>query len=206
LTEVNGLPLVVKTIPANLHDSRMALDLVVSMHPIPGPRGRPRIKPKVLQSDAVYGCATLAAVVKALGIRPLLKPLISNVLLVINNQDAFLHATCLRPDSFQWATAILPKLNIFPWSGKGVFSCWAVTCNSSSFGNWIAPPAGSMQNGLYGNSKVPCGGDCFRQPILTMLCGRFPIGRPTEPLHGHLETAKIEMAQKNRERRSRMAI
>jgi len=69
------LPLVVKTTPANLHDSRMALDLVVSMPAIPGPRGRPRIKPKVLQGDAAYGCATLATVVKALGIRPLLKPL-----------------------------------------------------------------------------------------------------------------------------------
>jgi len=34
LTEAEGLPLVVKTTPANLHDSRMALDLVVSMPPI----------------------------------------------------------------------------------------------------------------------------------------------------------------------------
>ena len=75
LTEAKGLPLVVKTTPANLHDSRMALDLVVSMPAIPGPRGRPRIKPKVLQGDAAYGCTTLAALVKALGIRPLLKPL-----------------------------------------------------------------------------------------------------------------------------------
>jgi transposase len=71
LTEAEGLPLVVKTTPANLHDSRLALDLVVSMPAIPGPRGRPRIKPKALQGDAAYGCATLAA----LGIRPMLKPL-----------------------------------------------------------------------------------------------------------------------------------
>ena len=75
LTDAEGLPLVVKTTPANLHDSRMALDLVVSMPPVPGRRGRPRMKPKVLQGDAAYGCSTLAALVKALGIRPLLKPL-----------------------------------------------------------------------------------------------------------------------------------
>jgi hypothetical protein len=60
----------VKTTPANLHDSRMALHLLVSMPAIPGPRGRPRIKPKILQGDAAYGCATLAALVKALGVRP----------------------------------------------------------------------------------------------------------------------------------------
>jgi transposase len=78
LTEAEGLPLVVKTTPANVHDSRMALDLVVSMPPIAGPRGRPRIKPKVLQGDAAYGCAALAALVAALGIRPLFKPLGSN--------------------------------------------------------------------------------------------------------------------------------
>ena len=75
LTDAEGLPLVVKTTPANLHDSRMALDLIVSMPSIAGRRGRPRIKPKVLQGDAAYGCTTLAALVKALGIRPLLKPL-----------------------------------------------------------------------------------------------------------------------------------
>jgi transposase len=75
LTDAEGLPLAVKTTPANLHDSRMMLDLVVAMPPLPGPRGRPRIKPKALQGDAAYGCATLTALVKALGIRPLLKPL-----------------------------------------------------------------------------------------------------------------------------------
>ena len=67
--------MVVKTTPANVHDSRVALQLVAAMPPIPGPRGRPRIKPKVLQGDAAYGCATLALLVKALGIKPLLKPL-----------------------------------------------------------------------------------------------------------------------------------
>lgn len=75
LTAADGLPLVVKTTPANRHDSQMALQLLVSMPVIPGRRGRPRIKPKILQGDAAYGCVALARVVKALGVRPLLKPL-----------------------------------------------------------------------------------------------------------------------------------
>jgi transposase len=78
MTEAEGLPLVVKTTPANTHDNRVALQLVVAMPPLPGPRGRPRIKPKVLQGDAAYGCAALISLVKALGIRPLLKPLGKN--------------------------------------------------------------------------------------------------------------------------------
>jgi transposase len=75
LTEADGLPLVVKTTPANTHDNRVALQLVGAMPPIQGPRGRPRSKPKVLQGDAAYGCARLILLVKALGIKPLLKPL-----------------------------------------------------------------------------------------------------------------------------------
>jgi hypothetical protein len=78
LTEAQGLPLVVKTTPANTHDSRLALPLVTAMPPIPGPRGRPRSKPQVLQGDAAYGSAALARQVKALGIKPLLKPLGNN--------------------------------------------------------------------------------------------------------------------------------
>jgi transposase len=75
LTDAQGVPLVVKTTPANTRDDEVALRLVVAMPPIPGPRGRPRTKPKVLQGDAGYGSALLAALVKCLGIRPLLAPL-----------------------------------------------------------------------------------------------------------------------------------
>ena len=79
LTDAEGLPLVVKTTPANTRDDHIALHLVVAMPPIPGPRGRPRTKPKSLQGDAGYGCAALAWLVKGLGIQPLLKPLGRNL-------------------------------------------------------------------------------------------------------------------------------
>jgi transposase len=75
LTDAQGLPLVVKTTPANTGDDQVALHVVVAIPPIPGPRGRPRTKPQSLQGDAGYGSAALAWLVKGLGIRPLLKPL-----------------------------------------------------------------------------------------------------------------------------------
>jgi transposase len=78
LTDAEGLPLVVRTTPANTRDDQIALDLVIGMPPIRGPRGRPQIKPKTLQGDAGYGCAALAWLVKGLGIKPLLKPLGKN--------------------------------------------------------------------------------------------------------------------------------
>lgn len=75
LTDAEGLPLVVKTTPANTHDSRLAIPLLAAMLPIPGPRGRPRSKPVALQGDAAYGGAPLIQQVKARGIKLLLKPL-----------------------------------------------------------------------------------------------------------------------------------
>jgi transposase len=65
----------VKTTPANTRDDQMALPLLLDLPPLAGPRGRPRTKPKVLQGDAGYGCAALAAIVKWLGIKPQLAPL-----------------------------------------------------------------------------------------------------------------------------------
>jgi hypothetical protein len=75
LTDAEGIPLVVRTIPANTRDDQVALPLLVNLPPISGPRGRPRTKAKVLQGDAGYGLAALAALVKLLGIKPLLTPL-----------------------------------------------------------------------------------------------------------------------------------
>jgi transposase len=74
LTDARGLPLVVRTTPANTRDDRVALQVLVAMPPIPGRRGRPRIKPKILQGDAGYGFPILAALVRMLGVKPLLTP------------------------------------------------------------------------------------------------------------------------------------
>ncbi len=75
LTDAEGIPLCVKTTPANTRDDAVALPLLTDMPPIGGPRGRPRTKPKTLQGDAGYGSAALTALIKWLGIKPLLAPL-----------------------------------------------------------------------------------------------------------------------------------
>ena len=74
LTDACGLPLVVRTTPANVRDDRVALHVLTGMPPIPGSRGRPRIKPDILQGDAGYGFPVLAALVKMLGVTPQLAP------------------------------------------------------------------------------------------------------------------------------------
>lgn len=75
LTDAEGIPLAVRTTPANVRDDRLALPLVVNMPAVPGPKGRPRTKPKALQGDAGYGSAALRTLVKQLGMEPLLAPL-----------------------------------------------------------------------------------------------------------------------------------
>jgi transposase len=66
--------LVVRTTPANTRDDQVALQVLVSMPPIPGRYGRPRIKPRVVQGDAGYGFPVLAALIRMLGVRPQLAP------------------------------------------------------------------------------------------------------------------------------------
>lgn len=79
LTDAAGVPLLVKTTPANRRDDAVALPLLIDMPPIPAPKGRPRTKPRALQGDAGYGSAALRSLVKWLGIKPLLAPLGKNV-------------------------------------------------------------------------------------------------------------------------------
>ena len=66
--------MVVRTTPANARDDQVALHVLVGMPPIPGRFGRPRIKPRILQGDAGYGFPVLAALVRMLGVTPLLAP------------------------------------------------------------------------------------------------------------------------------------
>ena len=74
MTDAQGLPLVVQTTPANTRDDHVALHVLVNMPPIPGRRGRPRIKPEILQGDAGYGFPVLARLIRMLGVKPLLTP------------------------------------------------------------------------------------------------------------------------------------
>jgi transposase len=64
----------VQTGPANERDEKRVRSLLDAFPAIPGPRGRPRTKPAVLQGDAGYGFADTIAAVEARGIRSLLKP------------------------------------------------------------------------------------------------------------------------------------
>ncbi len=57
-----------------MRDDQVALHVLVGMPPIQGRYGRPRIKPKILQGDAGYGFPILAALVRMLGVTPLLAP------------------------------------------------------------------------------------------------------------------------------------
>jgi transposase len=73
LTDSQGLPLVIRTTPANTRDDAMAETMVLSMRPVQGARGRPRTRPAILQGDAGYGSTAL--MVRSLGIEPLLASL-----------------------------------------------------------------------------------------------------------------------------------
>jgi transposase len=64
----------VQTGPANERDEKRVASLLDAFPTIPGPRGRPRTKPAVLQGDAGYGFAPTIAEVESRGIRSLLKP------------------------------------------------------------------------------------------------------------------------------------
>jgi len=64
----------VATGPANERDDRRAFALLGRFPRVPGRRGRPRTKPRVLQGDAGYGFPDLIAAVRARRIRPRLKP------------------------------------------------------------------------------------------------------------------------------------
>lgn len=75
MTDAEGLPLVVRTTPANIRDGAMAVKLLTEMPAIAGPKGRPRTKPKTVQGDAGYGSKALIQHVKTLGIVPNFAPL-----------------------------------------------------------------------------------------------------------------------------------
>lgn len=74
ITDANGVPLVVRTTPANVRDEQPAIELLQSIQPIRGPRGRPRRKPEAFMGDRGYGFPWVIAAVMAMNIVSLLAP------------------------------------------------------------------------------------------------------------------------------------
>lgn len=79
ICDANGIPLVVHTGPANQRDDRRAFSLIDDYPTLPGPRGRPRTRPRILQGDAGYGFQDLIRYVRSRAIRPQLAPRGKNV-------------------------------------------------------------------------------------------------------------------------------
>jgi len=65
---------VVRTTPANVRDEQPAIEMLKSIPPIQGPRGRPRRKPEALQGDRGYGFPWIILAVVAMRIKSLLAP------------------------------------------------------------------------------------------------------------------------------------
>jgi transposase len=72
LTDAEGVPLVVQTVPANQHDVTTLLPLVVDMPAVGGKPGRPKRKPAKLLADKGFNSQPLRDILKWLGIEPLL--------------------------------------------------------------------------------------------------------------------------------------
>ncbi len=65
-----GIPLAVKLSAANVHDSRMMLEVVDAIEPIKGQRGRPRKRPKKLHADKAYDSKALRDELRRRSITP----------------------------------------------------------------------------------------------------------------------------------------
>jgi transposase len=74
LTDADGVPLVVRTTPANVNDERQLPALLDAMPAVRGPRGRPRRRPGSILGDRAYGTAEMIALVVSLGIFSFLAP------------------------------------------------------------------------------------------------------------------------------------
>jgi len=73
ITDAGGVPLVVRTTPANVHDSRLAIALLDSIPAVRGKVGRPRQRPGIFQGDAAYGAAKIISETWERGVKPQLR-------------------------------------------------------------------------------------------------------------------------------------
>ncbi len=74
LTDAEGVPLVVRTTPANVNDEKQLPELLDALPAVQGPRGRPRRKPGGIFGDRAYGTAEMIALVISLGVISFLAP------------------------------------------------------------------------------------------------------------------------------------
>jgi transposase len=66
------VPLVVQLAPANRHDVKTLLPLVVDIPAVAGKPGRPKQKPDALLGDKAFDCEALRQLLRWLGIEPIL--------------------------------------------------------------------------------------------------------------------------------------
>jgi transposase len=74
VTDADGIPLVVRTGPANQPDAAMALEMLDAIPPCGGRKGRPRRRPKTFQGDGAYGVNAIIAEVVRRRVHSLLAP------------------------------------------------------------------------------------------------------------------------------------
>jgi transposase len=74
ISDANGVPLLVRTTPANVRDEKPCVTMVESMPAIKQPRGRPRKRPRELIGGRGYGFAWTVTAVALMGIVSLLCP------------------------------------------------------------------------------------------------------------------------------------
>lgn len=72
MTDAEGIPLVVRTGPANQPDAELALEMLDAIPPCGGAKGRPRSRPKAFQGDGAYGIKAIIAAVVRRRVRSLL--------------------------------------------------------------------------------------------------------------------------------------
>ena len=70
ITDANGIPLAVKTTPANIHDGTMAIEMLDAIPPIRGQCGRPLRRPYAYQGDRAYGWQNNIDAVRIRGVIP----------------------------------------------------------------------------------------------------------------------------------------
>jgi transposase len=74
VTDADGIPLVVRTGPANQPDAELAMEMLDAIPPCAGRRGRPRRRPGTFQGDGAYGIKEVVAAVVQRRVKSLLAP------------------------------------------------------------------------------------------------------------------------------------